>query len=317
MKATLKRILNTTLKPINFKISQAGVVIPVSGGIGYTNLVLGSEKWFNDLLNKLSMLEDFKDGLFVDVGTNIGQTLIKLKRVNANFRYIGFEPNPYCFHYLTTLIEANRWENCFVIPAALSDKNALLKLIIGNKIDAEGSIIAGLRPGKKKDKEVMINASVFDHLISTEEIKDLKIVKIDVEGAELNVLEGMRKTINMLRPVIVCEVLHAHSKNELEIIHTRNENIEALLNSMRYNIYRICKSISNDEVRNLQRIEHFDNRVYDKSSAQLCDYMFIPEERDVIVGTLGQRKSNWDVNGIQFKSEHIDILGTEPVIMII
>lgn len=316
MKAILKKVLNSTLHPFNFKVKQKGVVIPVSNGIGYTNFVLGSEKWLHDLLSKLQTLEDHKEGLFIDVGTNIGQTLIKLKRINKNIRYLGFEPNPHCFYYTTMLIEENKWVNSFVIPAALSNENKLLTLRTGNRIDAEGSIIDGLRPNKKKDREVMINASVFDALIPAADIRDLKVVKIDVEGAELNVLEGMRGTINTLRPIVICEVLHANSPGELAMCNTRNEKLEALLKSVHYTIYRIGKSATNDTVSFLTKLAHFDNRVFDKSSEKLCDFIFIPEESEEIIEKLFNKeiKPEQQLNFISVLHEN-DIAGEPTVIL--
>jgi len=48
-----------------------------------------------DLLKKILLL---KDGVFIDIGMNLGQTLIKLKCVDPNIRYFGFEPNPGCVY---------------------------------------------------------------------------------------------------------------------------------------------------------------------------------------------------------------------------
>ena len=54
------------------------------------------------------MLENLlkkKNGAYLDIGVNIGQTLMKLKSVNPKIEYIGFEPNATCVHYVNKLID--------------------------------------------------------------------------------------------------------------------------------------------------------------------------------------------------------------------
>lgn len=51
-------------------------------------------------------------GSFVDVGSNIGQTMLFIKDCDANWDYIGFEPNPNCFVVAKQIAEANALEGC-------------------------------------------------------------------------------------------------------------------------------------------------------------------------------------------------------------
>ena len=66
------------------------LVIPVLGGQGLYNLDL-SEPWMTEVLKNL---RPFFKGHFIDVGVNLGQTLLKAHAVFGRHDYIGFEPNP-------------------------------------------------------------------------------------------------------------------------------------------------------------------------------------------------------------------------------
>ena len=54
------------------------------------------------ILNYTDMLIIYKG--FIDVGVNVGQTLLKLKSISSEINYLGFEPNPNCVNYLKNLI---------------------------------------------------------------------------------------------------------------------------------------------------------------------------------------------------------------------
>ena len=54
----------------------------------------------------------------VDVGANLGQTLLKVKRLDRRARYVGFEPNPWCVVYMEELVRVNRLEHCSIVPRA-------------------------------------------------------------------------------------------------------------------------------------------------------------------------------------------------------
>src|ERR1700731_1128677 len=84
--------INTTVKKL---FNGKPVTIPLINGLGYENLST-SEDWMYVVLSKLLPL--FK-GAFIDIGVNVGHILIKLKTVNRDIEWIGFEPNPKCIYY--------------------------------------------------------------------------------------------------------------------------------------------------------------------------------------------------------------------------
>jgi FkbM family methyltransferase len=76
-----------------------------------------------DLLQHL--LRRIPGGL-LDVGANLGQTLVKYRAAEPERPYVGFEPNPFCTHYLRELNRVNRF-NAQFIPVGLGDRTDLIR----------------------------------------------------------------------------------------------------------------------------------------------------------------------------------------------
>ena len=71
------------------RIGHSKFIVPLAKGIGLANIML-EEKWMQKILSFI--LPQIKDDCFIDVGVNVGQTLLKVKSINFNINYIGFEP---------------------------------------------------------------------------------------------------------------------------------------------------------------------------------------------------------------------------------
>lgn len=54
------------------------------------------------------------------------------------------------------------------------------------------------------------NSTSIDAYVEARQIKNISLMKIDVEGFEMRVLQGARRTILRDRPLIVCEVIASH-----------------------------------------------------------------------------------------------------------
>lgn len=180
------------------RVSGAKVKVPVINGLGFNNVTV-TEPWMCELLRLVIPL---KEGTFIDVGVNTGQTLIKLKAVDRNIDYVGFEPNPSCVYYSEALIKANRYINCRLVPVGLLDKNAVLKMDLysRNESDSSASLIENFRPGEKVYHSIFVPVSRFESMQRLLNISKIAVIKIDVESAELEVLRSMQDAIKLMRP---------------------------------------------------------------------------------------------------------------------
>lgn len=255
------------LKKFNFFVSnnknKIFTNIPIINGEGKNHFV-EKEEWMNVVLNQI--VTKNSDLLFVDVGVNIGQTLIKVKEIEPFINYIGFEPNPFCFQYVDQLIEINNIKNTKIVCCGISNTTSQVELLLDNNsnLDSSASILNTYRKGKYKK----IQVSVFEPG-NIELLRNIKIgyIKIDVEGAELEVLQGFKSLIIQNKPIILSEILPIHKKTD-EVRLIRLEQLNTFLSEIDYSIYRI--DMNNGSLIELDEIEA--NNDYN-----LCNYVFFPK----------------------------------------
>lgn len=286
MKKIIKKIIFAILKTINFTlprfISSYGYRIPINGTIGYYNTVK-TEKWMLDLLVKLYKNQDYD---FIDVGTNIGQTLMKVKSIDKNINYVGFEPNPLCCHYINNLIKINKFDFTTIVPSALYKSNILLNFYSEDEDSTDATILKDLRTNRDYIKNRFVPAFSFDEIYSVLNIGHKKtIIKIDTEGSELEIIKGMHGFIEAKKPMILCEVLLSDDLSKSQFVHDRCDALKNLLDGLNYNIYQICKSDNLDNVTALKHVNFFNEGVWNPhTSPALCDYIFIHKtiESDIL-----------------------------------
>lgn len=277
MKKIIKNIIFAILKTINFTlpsfVSSYGYRIPISGTIGYYNTVK-TEKWMLDLLIKLYKNHDYD---FIDVGTNIGQTLMKVKSINKNINYIGFEPNPLCCQYINNLIKINKFDFTTIVPSALYESNILLNFYSEDEDSTDATILKNLRSNRDYIENRFVPAFSFDEIYSQLNIGYKKtIVKIDTEGSELEVIKGMQGFIEAKKPIILCEVLFSDDLSKSQFVHDRCNELKNILDELNYSIYQICKSDNQDNVTALKHVNFFNEGIWNPhTSPALCDYIFI------------------------------------------
>lgn len=259
----LKKLNLTTCVTLNEK----RIIIPIIKGLGITNLK-PAEEWMQFLFKNILPI---KNGAFIDIGANLGQTLIKIKSIKENIHYFGFEPNPSCVFYLRELIEKNRFKNCDIIPIAISDMNGLVQLdLYTNEVDSSASIIKDFRKAKVNYKS-LVPTFKFEKIFKPSDFKAISIVKIDVEGAELEVLKSMKKTLAKHRPFIICEILPVYETSNVFRLK-RQKEVESILKNINYLIFRILEKGKIIPI----------GEIGVHSDLKLCNYLFIPSEYLVV-----------------------------------
>ena len=269
------RILNKiqVLQYFNFvfsvTINKTSFKIPVIRTLGKDNLQI-SEIWMCHLLQKLLKI---KKGSFLDVGMNVGQTLIKLKSVDANLNYFGFEPNPVCIFYVQQLIKVNKFENTTLYPVGIAERTQLLELnfFTNSSTDSSASVLPDFRPFLKILHREIIPCFQYRD-INQDRLQDISIVKIDVEGAELEVLKGLKSLLQAQRPFIVIEILPVYKKENVNRLERQFE-IEKLIIALDYSLLRINKTSDN----HFEHLEFIDT-IGIHAQIEWSDYLFCPSE---------------------------------------
>jgi len=254
--------------------------IPLSASIGFNN-IYWKKSWKTEVLGRLA---DADGGVFIDVGANIGQTLLDFLVAHPKAHYVGFEPNISCVFYLKELIRSNSFDNCLIIPTGLADETQCLTLYRtrGNLDDVCATIIPDLRPGRLCDIE-HVPCFKFDEIRHSLGIENINFIKIDVEGAELESLAGMRKSLEECRPIILCEVLFADDKADLAHHEVRNKQLMQFLEELNYEVLQLHKSADDAHVIDARKIRNFTCEYWSHENKDFCDYLFIPEEKKAFV----------------------------------
>ena len=135
---------------------------------------------------------------FVDIGANIGYfTLFAASRVGKTGRVVSIEASPGTYELLLENLRRNSAIGLVrPIQAAVTDKSSEVKLHLPD----EGNLGSAsmLREGTSAGFQ-MVRGEPLGNLLTGEEMSSARMIKIDVEGAEGLVIEGMRPILPRLR----------------------------------------------------------------------------------------------------------------------
>lgn len=262
------------LKKLNLVVSTefggGKIRLPIIDGFGIENLI-EKETWLEKLM---SICLHSKSGFFVDVGVNIGQTLIKYVKLKANNGYIGFDPNPDAIAFAERIVWLNEINNAYLVTSGLARNSGVGKLWIKTDYGSAATIVENFRGEDFHDRVKCVSLLNGDKALEDLAIDAVSMIKIDVEGSELDVLLGLHGTLTRTRPYIVIEILPIHDiaipANVLR--KEKSDQIVSLMNDIDYRMYRI---LSGPPVK-LVRI--VDIEIH--SDLKLCNYFCVPDEQD-------------------------------------
>lgn len=163
--------------------------------LGFTSL--------NEPNVKIEMLK-VKNGVVLDIGANGGMNTVPVARgMGVNGKVIAIEPEPKNFSILKKNIKLNNLKNVVCINAACYKSEGTLKL----HLDKEGPGGHSLLKDTPIEKNgfIEVRTRKVDNIVKETNIKNIKLIKIDVEGAEADVLVGAGETLKKYHPKIIFE----------------------------------------------------------------------------------------------------------------
>ena len=150
-----------------------------------------------------------------DVGANIGfYCLLGARRVGPTGKIYAFEPTPTLVSRIKENAALNSFDQIEVVQAAVCDRTGTLDFCV----EGDLSVSNGIRKIDNESKRLTVPCTRIDDFA----INHLppKLILIDIEGAELEALQGAMQTISTHRPILMIEV-HWLGKRFLDFVEER------------------------------------------------------------------------------------------------
>jgi FkbM family methyltransferase len=146
------------------------------------------------------------DDVFLDVGVHAGSWSVPASRALTAGQVYAFEAFPYYARVLKATLKLLGRRNVTVVVGAVSDAPGELAIVWR---DSSGQRLTGMTHisrGSEAGDTVRVRALTIDDYCREHAVERVRLMKCDVEGAELMVLRGATATIDRWRPFVFCEL---------------------------------------------------------------------------------------------------------------
>lgn len=198
----------------------------------------------------------------VDIGAHLGQyTLLAARKVGSTGRVLAFEPHPRSFDYLRGNIARNGYnETVTALPIAVSNQNGEA-VLHADLLQSDFTSLLGRRD-PADTQEVKVKTAVLDAIDGQ---MNPDVVKIDVEGAEILVLDGIAQTLHRSRTAGRSPTLFIESNPEA--LAQAGSSPRALRDRLERLGFRSILAILEER----RSLEPFSDRHFDVCLNLICD----------------------------------------------
>lgn len=141
---------------------------------------------------------------FVDIGANIGcYTLPAARRVGPGGRVLAIEAAPSILPYLENNVSNNGLRNVEIVATAVGEREGRVAF---HEAPANSFGMGSIAP-QFGALAVQVRITRLDSILKDRHMPDVHVIKVDVEGFELNVFRGAEETLRTQRPLVLFEFL--------------------------------------------------------------------------------------------------------------
>jgi FkbM family methyltransferase len=169
----------------------------------------------------------------VDVGANRGwYTLYAATLVGPTGWVIAVEPDPVPLRLLRDNVVANELDNVTIVAGAVGADEAKLRFVV----ERESALSHLARDDRDTgDHDFVVQVKPLDDVLGESGHEGVDFLKVDVEGAELDVLSGAERVLDDDRPIVLVEVEEVHQQR----YGSSPDDVAAILGD-RYSCFRLC-----------------------------------------------------------------------------
>ena len=158
------------------------------------------EKSLGDVLRKIVKPGD----VFVDIGANIGYFSLLIATDVPTAKVISFEPVRDIFQQLKGNTLLNNVKNIIAFNAAVGEVKEEKDIFVSDTDNLGMSSFK--QPENFSGKTERVQVLTLDDWFSRAGLAKIDVIKIDVEGSELNALKGMKQVLQSFKPVVIVEI---------------------------------------------------------------------------------------------------------------
>lgn len=164
----------------------------------------------------------------IDIGAHIGRyTIPSSKKVGNTGKVVAIEADPENFELLKRNIALNKLTNVLTLNYAVFSTRTRMKLYEQSASAKYNSLM--LARAAKTKNYVEVNADTLDNILKLNEVNQVNWIKIDVEGAEFEVLKGSAETLSSEDLSLFIEIHNiedpSHYDNIVDFLKSRNYEI--------------------------------------------------------------------------------------------
>jgi len=196
-------------------------------------------RWIYPEIFLLSRLVN-KHGIFMDVGANIGNFTLALAQIAG--LVVSFEPIPSTFLKLYENCRRNKIKNVKLIQCAVGDRNTTDAIFMSRESPHMKSSFSSYGIGESNS--IMVKVVNLDDFLPSMGLESVDLMKIDVEGAEFEVLKGARQLIIRNKPEILCELHPSQLKDRGYSLRMMKD----FMHRLGYNVFSLERNLSRIEL---------------------------------------------------------------------
>lgn len=202
---------------------------------------------FRNLMGEKDVIEDIldeveSDDIVFDVGANVGTYTCFLAKRLSRDQVIAVEPHPINISALRSNLELNKTD-ARIVDQALSDSNGSAELAVRSEEAGEGQ--HSLATADQEDT-IEVDQITGDNLLTEVGLPTPTLMKIDVEGAELKVLQGLDSTLSRPERKVCYVEIHPHC---LPRYGGSKEDIDSFMDSRGFSSTTIANRADKDFVK--------------------------------------------------------------------
>ena len=157
-----------------------------------------------------------KSNYILDIGSNFGYYSLLASDANPQSKILAFEPAPAMFKRLTHNLHLNAYANVVPMNLGISNEKGVFDFFVA---DSKHSGMSGLSmPDGVGGEKIQVEIATVDQILADQGQFRPDLIKIDVEGNELNALLGMEQMFGLVKPVFFIEI---YDRNLAKFGHSR------------------------------------------------------------------------------------------------